>query len=316
MFGIPAIKFRRLLLIFFGILLLIWLAFLIRSYRNENLNALAIGKRAEVDSVAVALLNPTEFDYMSREDILSLRQQAVQLHPELIVGKYRPYREVFNSIDSGAPWWGTNGEYYYGSGKQSIDGPSVQSKYVLNPYILVSTDISSLTFGGSDPSAFWNEAIISDVALKSSKFPYYCRAQELRWWPGAQRAEITYNIKAYLAELNNWTRRTYRTSDAVLSLTAYNARDFNLNYIYVAYDQSINMYRDNPPGSATAISDALQKDDSCGIPGGCNTVSPPQDSLSGIRLEGLPATLVIYLWERQPDNVQAAPDMTFTIHYK
>jgi hypothetical protein len=316
MFGIPAIKFRRLLLIFFGILLVIWLVFLIRSYRNDNLNALAIGTRSEVDSVAIALLNPTEFDSMSSEDILSLRQQAVALHPELFVGKYRPYRNVFGSIDSGAPWWGTNGEYYYGSGEQSVDGPSVQSKYVLNPYILVATDISSLSFGGSDQAAFWNKGIISDVALKSSKFPYYCKAQELHWWPGAQRAEMTYNIKAYLAELNNWTNRTYRVSDASLSLTAYNARDFNLNYLYVDYDHSINVYRDNPPASSTAISDVLEKNDTCGYPGGCNTANSPSDALSGIKIEGLPATLVIYLWGRQPDSVQAAPDMTFAIHYK
>jgi len=316
MFGIPSIKFRRLLLIFFGFLLLVWLAFLIRSYRNENLNALAIGNRSEVDSLKVTLLNPAEFDSMSSEDILSLRQQAVELHPELIVGKYRPAREVFDSIDSGASWWGINGEYFYGSGENSIEGPSVQSKYILNPFILVSTDISGLSFGGSDPASFWNNGIINDVALKSSKFPYYCKAQDLQWWPGAQRAEITYNIKDYLAELNNWTTRTYRASDASLSLTAYNARDFNLNYIYVAYDRSLNVFQDNPPASAIAIVDALQKDGACGSSSGCNAVSPPSSSLSGIKLEGLPATLVIYLWEHQPDSVQAAPDMTFAIHYK
>jgi len=90
----------------------------------------------------------------------------------------------------------------------------------------------------------------------------------------------------------------------------------NLNYLYVAYQDSSNISKLDAPASAYAIPHYLHRGGSCGYPGGCNNMSPDTPEISWIELTRLPARAVIRLWSRNPGAVERAPDMVFVIQFR
>lgn len=290
---------------------------LISPVLEQNTNTLAIGQRSIVESLMIPIDPPIELDGMTREEIYDLRTKAALVFPWLLYTNYEPSHAVFSQIESGEPWWGITGQYYYGSGELSTAGPSEESRFILNPYLLIGADFSGLSIWSGRPAdSFWNSSIITNAALESQKFPYYVEPQNLRWWPGRGRVEVTYDVSEFLGRLNNWTIRTYSYRDASFDLIAYNARDLNLNYIYVDYAQSVYVARDPAPPEPIAIPQYLHRGDSCGYEDGCNNMSPATPELMGLDIQRLPAKLVIYLWREDPGSLAEAPDLTYVINFK
>src|SRR5574341_1889482 len=93
--------------------------------------------------------------------------------------------------------------------------------------------------------------------------------------------------------MNRWLVYPMTYADADFDLIAFNARDFNLNYLYVAYDQSQNLYKPDAPTEAFQINPFLHRGGSCGYPGRCNNMSPDTPTISQIEITGLPARAII-----------------------
>ncbi len=53
----------------------------------------------------------------------------------------------------------------------------------------------------------------------------------------------------------------------------------------------------------------------CGFPGGCNNTSPAIPELAQIKIDRLPARLIVLLWKRAPRAASGPCDITFTINY-
>jgi hypothetical protein len=257
-----------------------------------NRNALAIGGAARVEGVDLALQPPTELDFLSKADILQRRQAAVMQYPELLSGSYTPAPAVFGQIVDGRPWWGLEGQFFYGQGEQSIAGLSEEARFIVNPYLLVAVDFH----------VWWGGQI---TAAELPTLPLTCQPQTLRWQPRAAWAEASYSAACIARQM-----------DAPFYLVAYNARDLGLNYLYLSYADSNHIYKENAPQAPLKIPQFIHRGGSCGYPGGCNNMSPYTAALDDLRITALPAHLVIWLWKTQPASLEQAPDLIFVIKFE
>ena len=265
-------------------LILLVYALLRRPWPNRN--ALAIHELAKTEHLDVALQPPIELDFKSKAEVLELRTKAAHTYPRLIAGDYRPSDAVFGQIVNGLPWWGILGAFHYGSGDRSIDGPSEQSLSILNPYLLA---VPELYMRWETPNP--------NLSL-------YCAPRRLRWYPTNAQADVTYSTKCLR-----------RNSVRLFSLIAYNARDWNLNYIFVSYQDSRNIAKPDPPTTPYDNPQFLHRGGSCGYPGGCNNISPQTPDIDNIQIAGWPAEVVIWFWRHNPGSIDKTPDMVFVIHF-
>ncbi len=296
-----------LLTIACGLLLIAWTRRLTWPNRNE----LAIGEQTDVMAVSIEIQPPVEFDYLAKTRILAMRKEAVNRHPELISGTYKPAEAIFGRIENRRPWWGTTGMFYYGRGERSIDGPAEESRFILNPYLLVAAELEGLTIWRHG-AAMWEQGRTANVDPEAPGFPLYCPATELRWYPAQRQAEVTYNVSRYRETVGSWTDEPLPLP-IEFSLLVYNARDLNLNYIYVAFEDSRHVHKDDASDVPLPIEQYLHRGSSCGYPGGCNNASPRVPEISAIWIDKLPAQVVVWLWQDEPGAHAPAPDLVFTI---
>jgi hypothetical protein len=87
--------------------------------------------------ISIPLREPEEFDFKTKTEILDIRKGCVARCARLAPESYQPSEEVFGRIEDGKPWWGLLGLSYYGNGKDSISGASEESRFILNPLLLV-----------------------------------------------------------------------------------------------------------------------------------------------------------------------------------
>jgi hypothetical protein len=262
---------------------------------GPNPNRLAIGENAKLASVDLVIRPPFELDYYSKEEVLRLRKEAVAVYSGLIEGDYEPSESVFGQIEDGLPWWGIDGQFYYGNGEMSINGPSEEARFILNPYMLIAAE----SYG------MWDPGIIPEQVIHRSDFTLYCEPSWLRWEPVNRRVELTYDADCVSSV-------DFRYFD----LISYNARDMNMNYIYVSYADSTNIFKHPAPETAYKIPHYIHRGGSCGVQGGCNNMSPPTPEIDALELRGLPAQVVIWLWRDAPESVLSPADLVYVIQFQ
>lgn len=299
------------------------LAFLLLVFRymdtilSENTNSMAIGQLAIIESLNIPIADPIELDNLTRDQVYALRQKAAMQYPWLLYTTYEPSRLVFSNIKDKVSWWGMAGWYYYGSGDMSASGLSKESAHILNPYLLISAEFSGLTIHSRQSSGnFWNQNAVTTTALETGNIPFSISPENLRWWPGRSRIEVTYNLSEYLILLNRWTASTNRVSNASFDLIAYNARDLNMNFIWADYDQSINVSKEIVPPNVFEISHKIQHNNDCGLAGECNTLDANTPEIQDLKVKNLPAKLILYLWNDRPAAQTDTPDLTYVINIK
>lgn len=280
---------------FLGAVIVLLLGFWVLSWPAPNQNRLAIGEAAKLASLDLQIRPPIELDYMSREKVLDLREEAVFLYPDLLEGEYSPAEAVFGQIEDGLPWWGLDGQFYYLNGEKSVNGPSEEARFILNPYLLVAAE-----WAGA-----WDSNVVPEAAILREGFPLHCVPYRLHWEPVNRRVLVRYRQACVSAQ-------DFRSFD----LISYNARDLNMNYIYVSYADSRNVSKNPMPETAYKIPHFLHRGGSCGIPGGCNNMSPYTPEIDGLVLGGLPARVVIWLWQENPESVAAPPDLVYEIFFE
>jgi len=259
---------------------------------QPNRNVLAIGEEGNSEYVSLHIQPPTELDFLSKTELLRLRSLAVQQYPELLAADYVPDKSIFGQIVDGLPWWGIEGQFFYGNGENSIAGPSEESRFFLNPYLLVAADFYD-----------WWAGKITENDL--ADFSLTCLPYSLDWWPEETIAEATYDARC-----------VERGQNYTFDLIAYNARDMNMNYIFVSYPNSTNIGKINIPTAAYKNPQYIHQGGSCGYPGGCNNMSPSTPEIEGLEILKLPAQVIIWLWEEKPTSPEQLPDMTFVLTFE
>ena len=267
-------------------------------------NELSVGSKAgSLTSIDLDINNPQDLSFKSKSEILALRSAMVAKYPQLLSGTYQPDDEVFSRLESDKPWWGLSGEAVWGPGKRSIEGSSEESRFLLNPFMLVAANPYSYNI--------WDPQKITDNDLSRADFPYTWLPQVVHWSADKSSAEVDYRVSAYNEQLYAW-REKLRVQKIMpkFALVAYNARDFGYQWIWLATDRSSNIECLQKPSHATRITQMIHCGGTCGYPGGCNNMSPSIPDIDEIAYTQLPAKACIYLWKEKPADVTQTPDMT------
>ena len=270
-----------------------WLAD-IRTRKAQERNLLAFSTTH--GPINIPLQPLAEFDFKSREEILQSRidaLSALRSSPgltDLIPATYAPLPSVFEQIESGAPWWGLHGIFFFGPGPRSISGASEESRFLLNPLLLVGVVENRAFITKESPEQFLS---------------YYPHLQSLAIIPATHTVEAQYNVQGYLDYLHHVGQNI--TGKPQLSLSAYNARDFGFNFLAIDTTRSRNV---RTLFSSTVLAPNLHfihRGGSCGYPEGCNNMSPHQDEIE-FSVQTLPAEVVIKLWRVRPATPEEGAD--------
>lgn len=272
-------------------------------------NELALGEQAKCGEITIALNAVENFNYLTRKQILEKRISQVAKVDRLLQKPYEPNHLIFDQIVDNKPWWGMHGAFVFGEGKRSIEGPSEESRFVLNPYLLVAASSWS--------AEIWDKERISAEDLRQPDFPFCWNPVELRFSPRDKTIFETYDVSSFNRSLENWQDKiTDKSPIDDFGLVAYNARDLGFNYIFVPVDQCENLKNVNNAPGPVSIKQYIHCGNTCKYDGDCNNMSPAQEQIDHLKFTKLPAKVKVLLWKDRPANAQAPPDMTVFIYLK
>lgn len=283
----------------------------INKCARASANELAVGTQSAATSqfVDVPLYAPCDLNFKSRNDIVAIRREVVRRTPLLLRGEYNASQSVFGSIEDHKPWWGMHGQFVWGHGNRSIEGPAEESRFILNPYLLV----------GLNPwtADIWDTEKVTDSDVSRSDFPFCWMPSALRYWPGQSTAQAVYEVSRFESTLNQWKDKLSDTTITTkFGLVAYNARDFGFNYLYVIPQQSTNIELSSKEREPIEIKQFIHCGDSSNYPGGSNNMSPKMPDIDEFSYSKLPARVYVHLWKLRPSSASARPDMVFIIDLK
>jgi hypothetical protein len=273
-------------------------------------NKLLIGETSVIPALEIPVQMPIDLNYRSKADILELRKRYVDLTKNLVAPPYQPTDSVFAAIEDGKPWWGLKGQAIWGPGPRSSEGAAEESRFIVNPFLLA----------GANPAVveIYDEDKIQEVDLVRNDLPLCWEPTFIKWWPQQSLMQVEYPVSKFNQDLYDWRMRL--RSDKILpafGVVAYNAVDFNLNYIYVDTARSINIENINKPAAeAVKILHMIHCGGTCQIPGGCNNMSPEMKAIDKIKYTALPARAWVSLWRDKPGNIHVKPDMVVYIDLK
>lgn len=288
-------------------MLLVFLAVMCPALSGE----LLVGSGVEQKDVAieVPIAQPVNINFKTTAQIMNVRRQAIAKVP-LYKGTYTPSPEIFGQVEDGKPWWGYYGMWVYRQGQRAIEGPSKETRYLFNPYILVAAETRAV--GLIDASKVGN----GDV-LKKKGFPFVCEPKQLLWYPAEKRAELTYDLTEFHKQVKNFA--SYVKSQSFVNgfgLMAYNARDFGYLWLHPDIVNATNVANGVPSRKPIEIPHMIHCGGSCGYPGGCNNTSPAKPELDNFRVQQIPASIPVKLWKERPVSVRSDPDFVILLKFE
>lgn len=271
-------------------------------------NKLAIGTLAKAQSTTDVRLFPLmDFNKKTKADVLAIRKQRALDQPGLLAGEYAPSSEVFGQLIDGRPWWGSQG-LLLGAGTDSSIGTAWHSAGICNPFALILADLRTPSYSYS------TSRFPTKLDFVKSGYPSRCAADRLVWNPRSSAAVITYNVTGFLARQNSYSLRPVQLSNVELEFQGYNARDFGFNYCAIDSSRSANVT--GIQGKIVQIVHYFHCGPSCGIPGGCNNMSPKTPDLENFSISRLPAKCQFHLWKEKPTSTAQIPDFSYLIEFK
>lgn len=246
--------------------------------------------------IPIAYNWPIEFDGMTREQIMELRKDKIDAYKELINGEYVYSKKVFGQIQDRRPWWGLEGQFCYGPGDRSTEGLSEESRFIMNPYLLLMINNSS-AYVSNKPEC---TAVLPGPPLSST------------YYPKQNRLEITYDMNRFLVERSNM--HGFLQSKEI-SIVGMNALDFGFSYVYFdpQYTSGVSSIVGNSAfREVQKLKDFIHLGRSCGYPNGCNNGSPNQPEIY-FTVNSLPAYIHAKLWKNRPYDKNSEPDFSVNI---
>jgi len=283
---------RKLSIILCIFVFLLLLTGMVPAEKNEEGTEKTSGEKSKRKLINIPINPLMDFDFKSKSEIFNIRRRFVTKHRNLIDGSYSPSKEVFGQIVGGKAWWGIDGLIYYGAGKKSIEGPSDESRFICNPFILV----------GLDEGVYYR----GKGRIPREKYP---RPVSLVWSADRKYGKVIYAIRRFWASHYPGSRNR---KERKLELVAYNARDLGYKYLYIDMKKSryITLLAGKP--RIIRIPQFIHVGGSCGYPGGCNNMSPYCKDLL-FRSKRYPSRVVCKLWKNKPINEYTPADMEFVV---
>lgn len=251
---------------FFVLLILIFAIFAIYNKNMEELNDSTVN---EADNPAQKVYEPVKYNlnteinipvnapvplsYKTKAEVYNLRKNAVE-NSIFKNSDYEPSEAVFGQIEDGKPWKSLNSCSI--DGHSDISGASEESRFILNPTILVAA---------TNDFCLW--------CKNNSQIPHLTPIS-VRYLEPKKEIVVTYN-KFDIDTLNG---NTY------YEFNGLNARDFGYKYAYIDKEKTtydlIFINEKNIGNQVVEFKNYIHTGGSCGIPGGCNNGSPNQPMLN------------------------------------
>jgi hypothetical protein len=267
-------------------------------------NELAVGDQARVQTSLPIPLNPlVDLNWKTHDEVLEMRFKALARYAALLHGTYTPDPDIFDSLRDKRPWWGLAGQAVFGSGDQSILGLSEQSRFLLNPLMLVGV--------ASGTNLIWRAESFTEADINNPNFPYCWLPDRLEFDAKHARAMVSYNVSSYLQRINDSGKLKGQITTPDFSLVAYNARDFGYSFIYADLRASQNILNPYDEHRPVRIEQFIHCGGSCGYPGGCNNMSPYIGAIEHLTYSKLPARVVVSLWKELPSQTKPADFTVF-----
>lgn len=234
----------------------------------------------------------TSLNGLGKRDIVERRQQSVDLEPALkkvLKPDYRPDERIFGKIADGKPWWGTLGLVYYGDGPRSCEGPSRESLFLNNPYLLL---------GVLEPNAY----------VQPPGPDVWPRPTRLTWAADGSYGWAAYNLAAYNDQIPS-------QEEGKIALHSYNARDFGFSSVMLdlASSENATAVNNRLAEAPQPLNEWIGPGPSCGLPGGCNNIQPMGIPL--LKVEA-PARASFKLWRGEDPDPRSAPDCWFVLQFE
>ena len=244
---------------------------------------------------------PRELDFLDKEDIFRVRNDMIQSYPIFFQGNYRADTgSVFRQIESGKPWWGLKGLLCYGPGKHSIEGESDESRFIDNPFLLVSME--------------------EGHALVLMKEDEYCplsypEPTGISFDSDTRIFKVNYNVSAHERVIEDIAQDHHMNAPKMrYSFNGRNAIDFGVPYAYLEESQNIRFLNGkNLQTEPYRFRDFIHVGGSCGYPGGCNNGSPYQAETE-FQIDDYPAYARFKLWRQAPTSPDSPADLIYEIN--
>lgn len=263
---------------------------------KRGVNELKLPQDGRIVDMTIAPM--TDFKGKTKSEILAMRTARVNEHADLLARAYVPSPEVFGQIVDGKPWWGIEGIFRYGDGLKSIEGPSEESRFILNPFLLIAVMEAWAMRKGTTDTEYMPEP--------EWLFP---KPEGLTWKLGQRpSAYVEYHASELLHILSSSNGKEH---EGELALTTYNAQDFGFNYLYLDPERSYSVTA-MTPGKVVPLVQFIHVGQSCQYPGGCNNGSPHQPE-AGIKMGRDTGIAYFKLWRQAPQDLHQPEDMTFII---
>ena len=221
-------------------------------------------------------------------------------YPIFFSGSYRADASpVFNQIEGGKPWWGLRGLICYGPGQLAIDGESDESRFIDNPFLLISMEEGHaliLMKGKGDCPLSYPEP--NSLSFDNDKMTFY----------------VEYNASAHDQTLAMLAQSVnHREPHMRYTFHGRNAIDFGVPYVYATEVNNLHFTNAQNIGNTVyRFRDFIHVGGSCGYPGGCNNGSPRQPETE-FQINAYPASATFKLWRHQPSSPEDPADLTYEI---
>ncbi|MFA5161464.1 MAG: hypothetical protein WC421_04380 [Elusimicrobiales bacterium] len=278
-------------------------------------NSLALGGASRAaGAVEIPISEPVYLNFKTREEIFALRSAAVAAQPLLSDGRYSPSEAMFGQMQSGRPWWGEDGLFFYAEDpKWSIQGRSERSRVVVNPFLLVDCEEAEGPFA---PLHGLPAGRLFAARTSDRDFSYFPHLSRLLWHPAQKKAEVTYLVSDFAKFIGKYAKRTFSPGEMALHFRVTNARDWGFEYVYFDMRNSSNLAHPGWKNAAIRTRSYIHTGGTCGYSGGCNNISPLEPELSGVRIAKLPAAARLLFWRAAPLSPASPPDFVFDVKFQ
>ena len=255
---------------------------------------------AQAETYSFPINPPRELNFLDKDEIFRVRNQMIADYPIFFSGDYQADTSpVFNQIVGGKPWWGLRGLICYGPGQLAIEGESDESRFIDNPFLLISMEeahaLVYMKEKGDCPLSYPEPNFLSFDRDRMTFFVEY-------------NASAHEQMLSIIAKSNN-----YEEPQMKYGFHGRNAIDFGVPYVYATDIRNLHFTNDRNIGNTIyRFRDFIHVGGSCGYPGGCNNGSPHQPETEFI-IDAYPASATFKLWRQQPNSPDDPADLIYDI---
>lgn len=272
-----------------------------REEKQVPINKNTQRETEQTQNVTIPVNQPIPLSYKTKQEIYEIRKNAIRnsIFQSL---NYEPSEEVFGQIEDNKPWVSMKECKYKATGLSDIEGPSEESRFIINPELLVAVGYA---FYGYSCEEKETKKLKSSIP---SKIKYNKQKNEI---------SVTYEGLPYCNSSNlTW-----------YSFLGLNARDLGYKYAYIDKSKSTLdiqfVEEQNIGNSIIEFQDFIHVGGSCSHKEGCNNASPNQPPLNfyypctegnGEPIHG--KRIYIKLWKERPQSPEQEADINEKIIFK